>query len=165
VNGSFLKTLCFSLKLPAHETDRAGIALAYNGIDRALTIWRSTVNAKLGVIVYMWCGSDSASTNWATPPCMAGAGFEPALAVFALRLNFNLSLYSTHKCKANAWQKQGLYQHFYLYQSRLSKKIAKNLRTHFLLCHIRIVGRLARELDRLLQFFDTTQKLIDALGG
>jgi hypothetical protein len=44
--------------------------------------------------------------RWATPPCMAGAGFEPALDVFAIRFILNISFYSKTYSRANPPKKQ-----------------------------------------------------------
>jgi hypothetical protein len=44
--------------------------------------------------------------HWATPPRMAGAGFEPALDVFAIKFIVNISFYSNTYSRANPSKKQ-----------------------------------------------------------
>ena len=84
----------FAIKLPAHvwrarpDSNRHQTA---TGLGRS--IWRSAPrNTQAGAIALVWVVAAAASANWATPPRMADAGFEPALDSRPLQVELQFQL-------------------------------------------------------------------------
>lgn len=78
--------------------------------------------------------------HWANPPRMAGAGFEPALDVFAIKFSLNVSFYSSAYSSAKLPKKQ----------ARLAEEIMEDGCAQFLFANISIIRLFTCELDRLL---------------